>query len=71
MRTYTARRFDAAAGWVDIDMVLHGDSGPGSRWAGRAAVGDQRHLVRERRFPKERIRFVGYWRRGYTEDEAE
>jgi NADPH-dependent ferric siderophore reductase len=177
MRTYTVRRSNAAAGWVDIDMVLHGDSGPGSRWASRAAVGDQlgifgpggvfwpprdaewavvlgdetalpamaaiceqetaipvqafievgsavdevaiepgplhrvtwlprqrdaglvdalrgwnvpagpgfawlageagvvkemrRHLVRERRFPKERIRFVGYWRRGFTEDEAE
>jgi NADPH-dependent ferric siderophore reductase len=40
MRKYTIRRIDAAAGWVDIDFVLHEDAGPGSNWARHAAPGD-------------------------------
>lgn len=38
-RDYTPRRYDAAAGELDIDFVLHG-TGPGSSWAERARVGD-------------------------------
>ena len=40
MRTYTPRRFDAAAKRLDIDFVLH-DHGPAGRWAMRAKVGDR------------------------------
>jgi NADPH-dependent ferric siderophore reductase len=32
MRTYTIRRYDPAAGEIDVDFVLHGD-GAGSEWA--------------------------------------
>jgi NADPH-dependent ferric siderophore reductase len=39
-RTYTLRRVDVAAGEVEIDFVLHGDSSPGSRFATHARVGD-------------------------------
>jgi NADPH-dependent ferric siderophore reductase len=38
MRTYTPRRFDAAARELDVDFVLHGE-GPASAWASQAAVG--------------------------------
>ncbi|CRK60102.1 Iron-chelator utilization protein [Alloactinosynnema sp. L-07] len=40
-RTYTVRRHDPATNEVDFDFVLHGDSGPASAWAERAAVGDE------------------------------
>ncbi|MFF8264751.1 siderophore-interacting protein [Streptomyces virginiae] len=42
MRSYTVReqrRDDRGAVEVDIDFVLHGDSSPASRWAGRASAG--------------------------------
>lgn len=42
MRSYTVReqrRTDGGADEVDIDFVLHGDSSPASRWAGRAVTG--------------------------------
>jgi NADPH-dependent ferric siderophore reductase len=39
MRTYTARRFDPAAGQLDLDIFLHG-TGPASRWAENARPGD-------------------------------
>ncbi|SEM11809.1 NADPH-dependent ferric siderophore reductase, contains FAD-binding and SIP domains [Pseudoxanthomonas sp. GM95] len=39
MRDYTPRLFDAAAGTLAIDFVLHGD-GPASTWAAQAKVGD-------------------------------
>jgi NADPH-dependent ferric siderophore reductase len=39
-RTYTPRRFDAAAGTLEVQFLLHGD-GPASEWAERAAVGDR------------------------------
>ncbi|MFT3688845.1 siderophore-interacting protein [Paenirhodobacter sp.] len=32
-RVYTIRRMDAAAGWLDLDILLHGTEGPGSAWA--------------------------------------
>lgn len=41
MRTYTIRRYDRSSRTFDIDMILHGDTGPGSAWAGRAAPGDR------------------------------
>lgn len=40
MRDYTPRRYDAAAGTLEIDFVLHGD-GPASGWAAQAAVGQK------------------------------
>ncbi|MFB7465879.1 siderophore-interacting protein [Streptomyces sp. NPDC056224] len=42
MRSYTVREQRRTAGGVDevdIDFVLHGDSSPASRWAGRAVTG--------------------------------
>ena len=39
-RTYTPRRFDSAAGTLEVQFLLHGD-GPASAWAERAAVGDR------------------------------
>ncbi len=44
-RTYTVRAVRPAAREVDIDMVLHGDVGPASRWLTRAQVGDRLVLV--------------------------
>ena len=41
IRTYTIRYARPERGEVDVDIVLHGDSGPASAWAGRAAVGDE------------------------------
>jgi NADPH-dependent ferric siderophore reductase len=38
LRSYTARRQDAARGEVEIDFVLHGD-GPAAAWAAAAAPG--------------------------------
>jgi NADPH-dependent ferric siderophore reductase len=40
VRTYSVRRFDAAAGELDVDFVLHGDEGPASWWAARAQPGN-------------------------------
>ncbi len=41
-RVYTIRNIDTVAGWVDIDMVIHGDDcdAPGSGWAVSAKPGD-------------------------------
>lgn len=39
-RTYTVARFDAQAGELDVDFVIHGEHGPASSWASRAQVGD-------------------------------
>ncbi|WP_291414543.1 siderophore-interacting protein [Actinophytocola sp.] len=41
MRTYTIRHFRPAERELDVDIVLHGDTGPGSTWAGRATAGDR------------------------------
>jgi len=41
MRTYTLRQLRAAQGEVDVDFVLHGETGPASRWATRARPGDR------------------------------
>jgi NADPH-dependent ferric siderophore reductase len=40
MRDYTPRRFDAAAGELDIEFALHGD-GPAAAWAAQAAPGQE------------------------------
>ena len=40
MRSYTVRAQRPDRAEVDIDFVLHGDSGPASRWAGQARPGD-------------------------------
>ncbi|WP_428312059.1 siderophore-interacting protein [Hydrocarboniphaga sp.] len=37
-RDYTPRRFDADAGELDIDFVLHGE-GPAATWAAQARIG--------------------------------
>ncbi|RJE84966.1 siderophore-interacting protein [Paracoccus onubensis] len=39
-RVYTIRRMDAAAGWVDIDMLMHDSDGPGASWARNAQPGE-------------------------------
>ncbi len=39
-RTYTVARHDPVAGELSVDMVLHDDDGPASRWARHARPGD-------------------------------
>ena len=39
IRTYTVRRFDAAAGELDVDFVLHEGHGPAAAWAREARAG--------------------------------
>jgi NADPH-dependent ferric siderophore reductase len=39
IRTYTVRRFDPAAGELDVDFVLHDGHGPGAAWARDARPG--------------------------------
>ncbi|TQM79254.1 NADPH-dependent ferric siderophore reductase [Saccharothrix saharensis] len=39
LRWYTVRAHRPEPGEIDVDFVLHGDAGPGTRWATRAAVG--------------------------------
>ena len=41
LRWYTVRALRRGEGEVDVDIVTHGDSGPGSAWAGSASVGDR------------------------------
>ncbi|ASW55361.1 siderophore-interacting protein [Plantactinospora sp. KBS50] len=45
IRTYTVRAVRQAAQEVDVDLVLHGDGGPATRWARQARVGDRVALV--------------------------
>ena len=43
-RDYTPRRFDVAAGTLDIEFALHGiddNAGPATRWAMAARIGDK------------------------------
>lgn len=40
-RHYSIRGFDPGARRIDIDVVLHGDSTPGTRWALGARAGDR------------------------------
>ncbi len=41
IRTYTARGVRHDVRELDVDIVLHGDAGPASRWATSAQVGDE------------------------------
>ena len=41
MRTYTIRQLRAEQGEVDVDFVIHGVTGPASRWAMHARPGDR------------------------------
>ncbi|WP_439821054.1 siderophore-interacting protein [Pseudomonas sp. HLG18] len=45
MRTYTIRHLRADQGEVDIDFVLHGETGPASRWALRAQPGEPMQIL--------------------------
>ncbi|CCJ87513.1 iron-chelator utilization protein [Cronobacter dublinensis 582] len=45
MRTYTLRALRRAACELDVEFVLHGDSGPASRWAMHAKPGDALQIV--------------------------
>lgn len=40
LRWYTIRAHNPAARTIDVDVVTHGDSGPGSRWIRNARPGD-------------------------------
>ncbi|QEO13462.1 siderophore-interacting protein [Agromyces intestinalis] len=44
-RTYTVRAVRPADREVDIDFVLHGETGPASRWVARAHAGDEAVLI--------------------------
>lgn len=41
LRWYTIRAHHALNGSIDVDIVTHGDSGPGSAWACAATAGDR------------------------------
>lgn len=45
IRTYTVRAVRQHAQEVDVDLVLHGDSGPATRWARRARLGDRLAVI--------------------------
>ncbi|MFJ7883121.1 siderophore-interacting protein [Pseudomonas sp. NPDC096917] len=45
MRTYTLRNLRPETGELDIDFVLHGETGPASRWAVHANIGDPLQIV--------------------------
>ena len=45
IRTYTIRRVRAERREVDVDVVLHGATGPASAWAESAAPGDEVVLI--------------------------
>jgi NADPH-dependent ferric siderophore reductase len=40
-RDYTPLEFRPEVGELDLDLVIHGDSGPASAWASRAVPGDE------------------------------
>ncbi|MFJ8623053.1 siderophore-interacting protein [Kitasatospora sp. NPDC093550] len=45
MRSFTLRRRHPGTRLVEIDFVLHGDTGPAAAWARRAAPGDRLGMV--------------------------
>jgi NADPH-dependent ferric siderophore reductase len=45
IRTYTVRAARPQAREIDVDVVLHGATGPASAWAEQAAVGDELAVV--------------------------
>lgn len=50
MRTYTIRHLRAEQGEVDIDFVLHGETGPASRWAIRSVPGESIQITAPQRY---------------------
>lgn len=44
MRAFTVRRIDPVAGWLEVDVVLHDQPGPGSHWALQARPGQRLQL---------------------------
>ena len=57
LRWYTIRSHDRAAGRIDVDIVTHGDSGPGSAWTVRRVGRRPRRVPGERRpLPRARPR---------------
>jgi NADPH-dependent ferric siderophore reductase len=44
-RRYTIRNIRPGLGEIDVDVVLHEDGGPGSRWAERAEIGSKVELL--------------------------
>lgn len=44
MRDYTPRRFDSAAGWIEIDFALH-EAGPATLWALSVRPGDPAQIA--------------------------
>ncbi|MGW5879711.1 siderophore-interacting protein [Nocardiopsis terrae] len=47
VRNYTVRRFDAERRELDIEFVVHGDTGPASAWAAGAVAGEEVGLFAE------------------------
>ncbi|MBX7268105.1 siderophore-interacting protein [Micromonospora sp. Llam7] len=45
IRTYTVRAVRPHRSEVDVDLVLHGDGGPATRWARRVRAGDEIAIV--------------------------
>jgi NADPH-dependent ferric siderophore reductase len=45
MRSFTIRRRRPGSNTIEIDFVLHGDTGPATSWAGSARPGDQLGMV--------------------------
>ncbi|MCX4587524.1 siderophore-interacting protein [Streptomyces sp. NBC_01481] len=45
MRSFTIRRRQPGTNTIEIDFVLHGETGPATRWAGSAQAGDQLGMV--------------------------
>ncbi|OLF16249.1 siderophore-interacting protein [Actinophytocola xanthii] len=45
MRTYTVRRWDAQAGELWLDVLVHGDAGVAGPWAAQAKPGDTIQLL--------------------------
>ena len=45
MRSYTIRNLRVDAGELDIDFVLHGVTGPATRWASQARAGDRLQIA--------------------------
>ena len=45
MRTYTVRAVRPQQREIDVDLVLHGDAGPASRWAQQVREGDALRVV--------------------------
>lgn len=53
MRTYTIRALRADQGEVDVEFVLHGETGPASTWATHARVGDRLQMLAPHRDAQE------------------